>query len=463
MFLLLAFVLGACSTAVSPTSTLTPPATETPSATDIPNTPTPSPSPTATQTSWPISRIPPCTKMNALESIPDDYQISGRLLSINMPAGSSSGWISMSYVESRLLNFNLLTRIETDMLNAADYQDAMKTKIQFLYVGELNASPDFLNAVYRVDAYDADYVPKKSWLEIYHANTGEITRIPWKKDWAYIIGWINADYFGIRAGGSTLFLDSTGDVKKSIHTSNYPDYSNPRAYKNNAHVLWGGYKLFDSYALKNAWSAIESKIEILNPTLEVYSPSINHVIYTEVKNNKPGVVLYNIETQSKVIEIITGDEITFYAYGGAPVWSQKGDQALMLLPETENPPHQFLSLLDVSGKVERLTDFQIIGPYSWSPDGNFVAFWLNNGDQIGILDMKAKTLNTFCMNAVYSNHIDTLTSDYEIATGNDLVWLPNNKQLLFETENAKIVIVDLEKHSFSYLKWDAISPVWLKE
>jgi Tol biopolymer transport system component len=161
--------------------------------------------------------------------------------------------------------------------------------------------------------------------------------------------------------------------------------------------------------------------------------------------------------------------LTHFAFGGEPIWSPNGDQALMLLPTSKNSSRQVLYLLDTAGKIEKLTQFGIVGPYSWSPDSNFVAFWLANGKEIGILDINAKEISVFCVNSKYKTYVDDPT-EYEIPTGGKLVWLPNNKQILVEvtihideTRYEGVVIADIEKNLFLDLKWNAISPIWVDE
>jgi hypothetical protein len=66
------------------------------------------------------------------------------------------------------------------LINVEDYQKNFKKKIKWLEVEDLSVSPDFQKAVYVVDAYvdESDWDPRKSWLEIYDANTNERKTIP---------------------------------------------------------------------------------------------------------------------------------------------------------------------------------------------------------------------------------------------------------------------------------------------
>ena len=142
----------------------------------------------------------------------------------------------------------------------------------------------------------------------------------------------------------------------------------------------------------------------------------------------------------------------------------------MLLRAHHNSPQQALFLLHISGEVEPLTTFEVLGPYSWSPDGKFVAFWLADGRQIGILDITSKTLQTFCIDGDYSNDGGFPIGLGGIPTSGDLVWLPNNNQILVEIFKVSdeiqyegIGVADLEKAVFIELKWNARFPVWLKQ
>lgn len=463
--LLVGVILSACSSTIVQTPTSIAPKTNTPRVTTIPYTPTSSQSPTATPKNWPISSIPPCINLNTLEATPDDYQISGTMMSIDAPPWSpSTGFWRYSRT---LLHFDLLSRIEIDMLNLEDYQGSKKEKLEILSTSDLYPSPDFLKAAFLITAYTSDFERKSSWLEIYSANTGERVRIPWRDEWAYLIGWINDNLLAIREGGSTLLLDASGNIKNSIHTSKYPDYSNPRTYDEYAFVLWGGYRTFDSYSFEGTAPVnLGTDPKIYNPTLEIYNPTMEYVIYTEIVDSRPGIVLYEIKSQQKITEIITGSKVNSYVFGGEPVWSPKGDSAIMLLPSGISS--QRLFLLDITGKVEKLTKFPPLGPYKWSPDGNSIAFWLADGKQLGVIDMDTKDLRVFCIDTGYLGEQSYLVND--IPTGGEIVWLPNSNQLLVEmgkvidgTRYEGIAIIDLEKALFIDLKWSASSPIWLNK
>jgi hypothetical protein len=471
LFIFSMFFLGACSpaNAALPSPTVAPLTTSVPSATGEINTPTLPPTETAivlpTQASGPFSSVPSCTNIEVKHAVPADYAISGRVLSLDK-AGN-------------LHNFSLAKRAETSWLNFEDYQkEIKKKKIISLEVEDLNGSPDFTKAIYLVSAYidELDWNPQKSWLEIYDGTTNDTKRIPWKDEWSYIIGWINNEDFAIRSGGSTLILNSSGGLKKQFVASQYPDYSNPRVYDPNVFVIWGGYRQFDGYSfdsggenLTHDYHTSRSQARLFNPTLEIYSPTLDYVIYPEVKDKKPGIVLYDIKAKRKVVEIMTGEQIQLTAFGGLPVWAPDGNSALMLLPIDQKSTKQGLFLLDTSGKVEQITTFEVPGPYSWSPDGNFIAFWLPGGFGIGILDVSNKNLKTYCIHGNYSRPVNPKVDINGLRTNGDLVWLPNNNQLLVEVFNgsgdsqqAGIGIIDLEHGTFDELKWNASFPVWLK-
>jgi hypothetical protein len=481
-FTILSLLLGACSpsnTAVNEatpesTATIALSVTPTPTNTEKP-TIAPTETVTPTKTPGPLSRVPSCTKLQVQKEFPADIQISGVMLSVDTPSYSSSSGISARQ-KIGLHQFDFQTRNEIPFLNIDDYQQHIKTKIIRIGVEDLSVSPDFQKAVYLVDVYaHSDWEVSQSWLEIYNSNSAEKRRIPWKDEWAYIIGWLNDENFAVRSGGSILVFDVSGNIKKQFLASRFPDYSNPRVYSPSVFVLWGGYRKHRDFSFDSGGGNLASVYlfprdltRLYNPTLESLNPSLEYVIYTEVKNRKPGIVMYDIAAKQKIIEIMTGNAITPSAFGGLPVWSPVGNQAVMLLPINAESSKQALFLLDTEGKVEQLTTFEPLGPYSWSPDGNFVAFWLSNGRQIGLLDINNEVLQVFCLDGGYSNG-GGFQEDGLTASG-DLIWLPGNHQILVKIVKVLrgnyydgVGILDLGTAQFIEIKWNAGYPAWLEK
>ncbi|MGC1378392.1 MAG: hypothetical protein WA821_19325 [Anaerolineales bacterium] len=483
--LLLVFALTACS----PNSNLTPAAipsgTSTPAfvakiseTPTFPVTDTPTTIPTK-EISWPISEVPACNSIKAQDQFSSDDVFTGSVLSQEQPPYFPKSGFGRFGV-SGLYRFDFATKTDSSFIKPDDYQEK-KVKITRVGVEDLSVSPDFQKAVYLVDVYtneyaltDASVEPEKQWLEIYDSASGERKRLPWKDEWAYIIGWVNNNLFAVRSGGATLLLDSSGNIKQQFLASKYPDYSNPRAYNPDVYVLWGAYKALGPYSFDDTVTSwfnrfYRDTVRMNNPPLEVYSPTLKYVVYTEVKDRKPGVVLYDIESRQKIIEISTGPKLGFAAFGGAPVWSSDGRQVLMLLPtQGQHAGQQNLYLLDVSGKIEQITSFEILGPYSWSPDGKSIAFWIPTGLQIGVLNLENKDLQVYCVKGDYFNDGSYFTGSLPAA--GELFWLPGGQQILVEIAKTVgdgnyegIGLVDLEKGLFTEIKWNVEYPIWLKK
>jgi hypothetical protein len=126
-----------------------------------------------------------------------------------------------------------------------------------------------------------------------------------------------------------------------------------------------------------------------------------------------------------------------------PVWSPLGDQLALVLPSTLDSVFN-LHLLSPGGILRQLTFFHLMGDIEntrvanpvWSPDGNFIAFWLITGGN-GIA--YPSTLY------IYDLQQGSLTETTLHYLGNpNIVWSPYGSYLAFaDSYEAELVIVDV--------------------
>ena len=119
-----------------------------------------------------------------------------------------------------------------------------------------------------------------------------------------------------------------------------------------------------------------------------------------------------------------------------------------------------LILVDIEGNISYLTDFQSdirIYHYSWSPDGNKIAFWMNNkknssdGGLLGIMELPSKSLTSYC-----------------IWGFGKILWSPNGKYLLVNSQKdyklndfPTVSIISLEDNWRSDIFEEAEAIGWL--
>jgi hypothetical protein len=197
-------------------------------------------------------------------------------------------------------------------------------------------------------------------------------------------------------------------------------------------------------------------IGIVTGTNIVYDPTLTHVLYP--KEN--GLIsLYDLETNTQIAET------TISGWGRLPKWSPDGKYLAIIGTMSTDPAHEdldeFLLVSRDGPEFQRLTQFTSvfksvhIERYSWSPNGQRVAFWLKtentssdnpaNPFELAVLDFQAGQITMQCL---------TGTPEIEFDAGGysrdaDLIWSPDGTQLLVAQYTSKdkkkfhVMLVDL--------------------
>jgi len=192
------------------------------------------------------------------------------------------------------------------------------------------------------------------------------------------------------------------------------------------------------------------KIDIASPELDMNRDGIGvqginsgldrMVYYRNTPNEFPSAVLWDLKNKKELWRLEIGSELL---WDRLAQWSPDGSQFVMAGPITIYDPVLELFLVDRNGKVNQLTHFReaglehntIMAP-NWSPDGHYIAFWLNGS--LAIFDMATKKVTDYCI----------FGSSPTPAVPN---WSPDSKQLVLHgnadpTNSKPVVVVDIEKN-----------------
>jgi uncharacterized protein YjaZ len=196
----------------------------------------------------------------------------------------------------------------------------------------------------------------------------------------------------------------------------------------------------------------------------LYSPDFQYVIFPRLRGSEPHrYVLWDTQTQK---------EIGFMDAGHAsvvPQWAPDGKKFAVAYLNSD------FYMMDITGVEKQLTDLEKEYPsydlkiheWSWSPDSQKIAFWLDlrSGEELVeqrlmVLDIISSVLTDYCRQGDQVQ-IAPGTLDYTPAP----VWSPDGSALLIENredENrSKLVIIDLNQHVSYQIGEDLYPYDWL--
>jgi hypothetical protein len=218
--------------------------------------------------------------------------------------------------------------------------------------------------------------------------------------------WLNNDYIvlsptqwdGETINPITLLNPFTG--QQQVLSPDYPDMYNF------GFLLWGNY----------------------GSTRTIYDPTLECVLYPMFGTGDPssafdGIVLWDIGAKKVLAELPTMD-----GYGKDPQWSPNGEQ-VVIVTMNGSGLDEFISI-SRDGNIRRLSsiadgyDSLILNHYSWSPDGDYIAFLMSNSskrpftdEQFAILDTQTGHVTNYCHLGDYSSFSTP-------------VWSPDGKQVV---------------------------------
>lgn len=284
-------------------------------------------------------------------------------------------------------------------------------------------------------------------LHIASADGTLVKQIAWEPNWRIITGWQGNEQVWIsRQRGEydydDLMLLNPFTGARTEFPVNYPEAADrfPR-------IGWG---LFDFSAKK-------------------YDPTLSKVIYL---SGSKSMIIWDLNRHQELLKI-TGT----ISNPGGPLWSPDGRRLHFLGPPelaSQNSDNRDeLYYVDVDGTIIRLTYFSeyfeqvYLGPYSWSPDGRYVALGslVRPNDYPNIYNVRKQGNRRLFIIDTRTNQ----TTDYCVPAGSfyNPVWLPGGRQLVIDNQldpqsHKEVYLIDLDKELAVKIAEDASPVGWLE-
>ena len=319
-------------------------------------------------------------------------------------------------------------------------------------VNNIQVSPDGLN--YAVDDKADNNV------KFYSANGQLIKTLP-SGEYPYALGhWLNNKQIALeilQPTGETsykypidqvIFNPFTGEQKRII-SEQYPDIDQA-----NDRMFWEG----------------------ANPT--EYDPLLTRVVYPAgikkdyLGTSRIGYVLWDLENQVKLVEIVTG------YFSATPKWAPDGSRFVIndsygdgeFYAVTRDGVVTQLSHLnpDIASDGSGMRYFSDL--YSWSPDGRYLAFWLESMQNssikgtFAILDTETGIVTDTCVSAGSEGYnVPRLDGIYLSP-----IWSPDGKSVVtqankHEDRSYQSVLIDLEGGFAAVLEENKFPVGWLTD
>jgi hypothetical protein len=279
--------------------------------------------------------------------------------------------------------------------------------------------------------------------------------IPNKENWFTVADWLDNDrlFFSPRPGESQidpvpLILLNTKTDDKLVLQPDYPNINLPIF----GYMNWEGYV----------------------HSATVYDSSLRLVVYPRTVKGIGAIVLWDVKDKKEIVSL-TG----MNWYSRTPKWSPDGSSFVINSTLSVSDPYhkspnpdmigkdQELFRISREGQVYRLTDFMSIyetsqiGYSSWSPDGRYVAFWVDaepndyvSGESLAVWDSQTNQVTNYCVpgigNGLTPSPIWSQDSNLILVEGYD-----------YKENNNRVFIVDIVK-GFAALNIDNLAPVgWM--
>lgn len=383
--------------------------TESSTATTIPSTLTPKAAPEIIPTATPGTKIiKNCSTV--LSSMPDNNYLGTVVLLERAEYSSIYFLLDLAKIKKTTLDSNIIS---------------------------LAVSPDGKHFAY--EKY------KKHELNLYSADNQFLASYDWKENWLALTRWQN---------NQSVIIYKTDEIKvtPSLAVPLRDDY--PRTlilfdpFSNQEQILAPDYPGIDLASPALGWD---------DSGTTIFNYQLTQVVYPGSAISGMGFILWDIPT-SKVVVMM--DDPSF---GDPAKWTQDGSKFMILGLEDE------LYIVTNKGEISQITklnhgDYRYRPEYyNWSPDGQYVAMWLNDRETSSgnfvILDTHSREITDYCisMENYVAGYVETIAP----------IWAQNGKAVVIEArlegeENGKTaLLLDLENNLAIRLADDAIPIGWL--
>ena len=337
---------------------------------------------------------------------------------------------------------------ETYLLNLAT-----GTTLTITNGGFFSVSIDRKVLAYRGIAMNEQGLVTKDELILANAEGQPLKTIPWDKSWQEILGWTNNQelIFHQSTPGETASKSESWLVLNPVNGQrHYLGRNLPQFPVSSDTKLpyWGG------------WYGV------------MYDPTLTRAIYPRLVGAGDQLTygLWDVTDQ----KLVTSLESIYTAPAAdndiypLPTWTPDGSQFVFQGLVDMSPAQTLLELYRVSrnGKVEQLTHLNTVaaveeGNVSWSPNGRYVAMFLNQNEQqarVAVLDTTTLDIKDYCFPITYAGQ------GYELQPPS-AIWSPDSTQLIvydwYSKDHQRVLLVDIAKGFAAQIAQDAEPAGWM--
>lgn len=327
---------------------------------------------------------------------------------------------------------------------------------------EQSVSPDGDLLIYR----QSKYKTAQSKIVTVTSSGQVVHDFPEQDNWVSGVAWLSDEYirYPIETNSEQIKLYALNIQTGQLHElrTDLPNIADT----DNGYPDWG----VDSWLI---YFGIKKGVNI------VYDPSLTRVAYPKTLASSPfyPVSLYDVQTGKElaILDIAAGNDAK---------WSPDGKYFSIIGSEQSTLKKDIYVVSRDGGQFTPLTNLAKLYPklilrsYSWSPDSQKIAFWIDadgadnteaNDNSLILLDIATKQMVDLCIkgygNGQYLSY--EVNSSVSFMMHGQPVWSPDGKKLLvtqYDADTQKIIdlLIDLENKTAYQVAVD-IEPIgWMK-